>query len=243
MKNAKNTSSSKSTYNSNNILVISITVLVTALVVSGAMYGCQKSKEKKLQKQIQILQNEINTLNDSPEISKNLSSSEAQALIEERANEVIQSIKDKNMQKFAEFVHPDVGVRFSPYSFVEMEKDVKFEASQLPSLLSDATKYTWGEYDGIGGPIALTFDEYYKRFIYEKDYLGAKEIGYNKLIGGGNTTNNNFEVYPDAIIVEYYLPGIDPKFGGLDWGSLRLVFENKDGVWYVVGIINDQWTI
>jgi (p)ppGpp synthase/HD superfamily hydrolase len=29
----------------------------------------------------------------------------------------------------------------------------------------------------------------------------------------------------------------------MDWRSLRLVFEKKDDIWYIVGIIHDQWTI
>jgi UDP-N-acetyl-2-amino-2-deoxyglucuronate dehydrogenase len=30
---------------------------------------------------------------------------------------------------------------------------------------------------------------------------------------------------------------------GMDWRSLRLVFEKKNDIWYLVGIIHDQWTI
>jgi (p)ppGpp synthase/HD superfamily hydrolase len=29
----------------------------------------------------------------------------------------------------------------------------------------------------------------------------------------------------------------------MDWRSLRLVFEKKNDIWYLVGIIHDQWTI
>jgi len=43
--------------------------------------------------------------------------------------------------------------------------------------------------------------------------------------------------------VEYHFPGIDPQYGGLDWRSLRLVFQQSGGEWYLVGIIHDQWTI
>lgn len=31
--------------------------------------------------------------------------------------------------------------------------------------------------------------------------------------------------------------------GGMDWGSLRFVFEQKQGEWKLSGIISDQWTI
>jgi hypothetical protein len=29
----------------------------------------------------------------------------------------------------------------------------------------------------------------------------------------------------------------------MDWQSLRLVFEETAGNWYLVGIVHDQWTI
>jgi hypothetical protein len=29
----------------------------------------------------------------------------------------------------------------------------------------------------------------------------------------------------------------------MDWESLRLVFQEEGGVWYLVGVIHDEWTI
>jgi hypothetical protein len=29
----------------------------------------------------------------------------------------------------------------------------------------------------------------------------------------------------------------------MDWRSLRLFLEQKDGTWYLVGIVHGQWTI
>lgn len=54
---------------------------------------------------------------------------------------------------------------------------------------------------------------------------------------------NQFEVYENPIIVEYYFSGFDPEYEGIDWRSLRLVFEQYEGSWKLVGIINNQWTI
>ena len=38
--------------------------------------------------------------------------------------------------------------------------------------------------------------------------------------------DNSHDFYPNSIIVEYYLPGTDPSSGGMDWQSLRLVFQS-----------------
>jgi len=29
----------------------------------------------------------------------------------------------------------------------------------------------------------------------------------------------------------------------MDWRSLKLVFKEKDGNWYLVGVVHDEWTI
>ncbi len=118
-----------------------------------------------------------------------------------------------------------------------------FPASQVLIFLPDKKVYTWGIYDGSGLLINLTPAEYYNKFIYDVDFVNAPEISYNRIIGKGSTINNAFEVYPNTIIVEYHFSGFDPKYEGMDWRSLRLVFEEKDTVWYLIGIIHDQWTI
>jgi hypothetical protein len=59
----------------------------------------------------------------------------------------------------------------------------------------------------------------------------------------GNSIDNSQEYYPGARIVEYYFPGFDPQYAGMDWRSIRLVFMEENNIWYLVGIIHDQWTI
>jgi hypothetical protein len=43
--------------------------------------------------------------------------------------------------------------------------------------------------------------------------------------------------------VEYYFPGFEAQYEGMDWKSLRLVFEQHQGSWKLVGIIHNEWTI
>lgn len=68
-------------------------------------------------------------------------------------------------------------------------------------------------------------------------------MGYNHVFSSGNIIDNSHDFYPNSIIVEYYLPGTDPNNGGMDWQSLRLVFQSIENQWYLVGIIHSQWTI
>jgi hypothetical protein len=45
------------------------------------------------------------------------------------------------------------------------------------------------------------------------------------------------------MMIEYYFPGFDPQYGGLDWRSIRLVFVQHGMDWYLTAIIHGEWTI
>jgi hypothetical protein len=110
-------------------------------------------------------------------------------------------------------------------------------------LPADETLYRWGVFDGSGEPIEMTFLDYYARFIYDADFAWPAAVGFNEIVGAGNTINNLAEVYPQAQVVEFHLPGSDPRFGGLDWRSLRLALEQVGDTWYLVAVVHDEWTI
>lgn len=57
------------------------------------------------------------------------------------------------------------------------------------------------------------------------------------------THKNNIEhAYPNAVFVEYYVPGTK-DLSGVDWSSVGLVFEKDNDRWYLVGLVHDQWAI
>lgn len=116
---------------------------------------------------------------------------------------------------------------------------------QADELLAESVRDTprlWGRFDGTGEPIELDIEEYFTRFVYDADFYNAAQIGYDMDLGSGNTINNAREFYPQARIVEYHFPGFDKNLGGLDWRSLRLVFEQHESRWFLVGLIHDLWT-
>ena len=167
----------------------------------------------------------------------------ARELIEEITEELIQAIKNRDGEKIAEFVHPVKGVRFTPYTYVSLERDLVFSREAMKNFFADTDLYLWGYYDGIGSEIRLKPAEYYEEFIYSADFINAPEVGYNEVLSSGNMLENQFDVYDNPIIVEYYFPGFNPEYDGMDWRSLRLVFEEYEGNWKLTGIIHNQWTI
>jgi len=147
------------------------------------------------------------------------------------------------MEKLAQMVHPEKGVLFSPYSHIELEKHKVFTKDQLKNLMESEEVYIWGEYDGSGDPIKLTFAQYFDKFVYDHDFANAEKVAYNEIQQSGNTVVNISDVYPEGKFMDYYFPGFTPEYDGMDWASLRLVFEEYDGQWYLVCIAHGQWTI
>lgn len=173
-----------------------------------------------------------------------LSSKEAERVIAGRARQVILALKAGNMAKFSTFVHPQKGVRFSPYASVLPDEDRVLKRNQLSQFWASSRRYLWGSYDGSGDPIRLTFRKYHRRFVFDHDYSRAKDVAYNpENMSHGNTPNTIREHYPESIAVEYHFSGFDEKVSGHDWVSLWLVFEKRGSEWFVVGIVHDQWTI
>lgn len=168
---------------------------------------------------------------------------DAKKIIEKSAKELIYAISIKDAEKITDFIHPTKGVRFTPYTYVSVESDVVFHKEEMKNFFKDQNVYQWGHYDGTGDPISLTPGEYYEKFIYSADFIHAEKVGYNEVLSFGNALENQFEVYENPIVVEYYFSGFNPDYEGMDWQSLRLVFEQYESDWKLVGIVHNQWTI
>lgn len=170
-------------------------------------------------------------------------SGEIKAEVKAKSLIAIKAIKEKDMEKLASLVHPVKGLLFSPYSHIYLGEDKVFMKEQLEGLLESNEVYNWGAYDGSGDPIELTFAQYYEKFIYNQDFANAEKVAYNEEQHMGNTIVNISEVYPDGKFIEYYFSGFNPDYEGMDWESLRLVFEKYDEQWYLVCIAHGEWTI
>ena len=153
----------------------------------------------------------------------------------------IQAIKNQDFLTLATMVG-SVGLRFSPYGYIR-DGDQTFTAEQVRTIQAVSRIFHWGVYDGSGEPIDLSFPAYYEKFIYDVDFAQPQAIGFNTTIGTGNTINNLTEFYPGADFVEYHFYGFDPQYGGMDWRSLRLVFQPSADGYKLVGIVHDQWTV
>ena len=161
--------------------------------------------------------------------------------VESTAEVILQSLKEQDFESVALYAHPEKGIRFTPYTYVNPDTDVVIPAEDVSGLGTSSELITWGTQEGSGFPITQTFMEYFGRYVWHHDYTQAPEVLWNTPFDRGTIIDNAAVVYPDAEIVEYHFPSFDPEYGGMDWSSLRLVLEEDDGEWFLVGIIHDEW--
>jgi len=155
---------------------------------------------------------------------------------------IVDALARGDVSQLGEWVHPEQGVRFSPYAYVDPKHDQILTAAEMKSAWIDDRFRVWGSYDGTGDPIELTFRDYVDRFVYDADFSAAEQFAVGKRLGGhGGTIDNTEQVYPRATTVEFHLPGTE-RNAGMDWRSLRLVLEQEGGDWWLVGIVHDEWT-
>lgn len=159
------------------------------------------------------------------------------------AEEINQHLAHRNWSELAGTVHPQKGVLFSPYGFVDTESAVVFDHAEVRRAGADSTERIWGTFDGTGDPIRMTFNEYYERFVYDADYAALDCGAPNERLAHGNTLNNIDEVFSeDSVFIECHDSGSD-QYGGMDWRSLRIVLEPTGRRWVLVGLVHDEWTI
>lgn len=164
----------------------------------------------------------------------------AKTIITPRAREVLLALKNRDMRRLSDFVHPTRGVRFSTYAWVGRE-DKWLSRRQVRNLAVRDPRSVWFTADEAGTRMRMTAREYLSRYVYEHDYLNASRVSYNTQHKRSNTIPNVLDFYPRAIVVEYYEPDRDPNERG--WDTLWLVFEKLGSLWYLVGVVKDTPTI
>ena len=167
---------------------------------------------------------------------------ESTSLLDE-ACDAVEYMKAGDYASLSNMIHPVKGVRFVPYSTVNLSANLCFTASDIAALESNKAKYVWGITDGEGAPINLTMLEYFNSYVFNADYTKAPMIGVNNILKYGNSLENVEEVFPEAEFVDFHYPELDQKNEGYDWCTLRLVFETYNSQRKIIAIIHCQWTI
>lgn len=163
------------------------------------------------------------------------------AKLVERSKKISSLLKTKNFKQLEKYAHPILGINFYPYpNFDLVNPPVNFSKKDLQNIDS-GKKYFWGKFDGTGENIEMNFQDYYERFLYDKDFENANEINLNKDIKRGNLINTLRHKYQEEDIVEIYLPGSE-EYSWMDWKSLYFVYERFGNLYFLVAIAHNEWT-
>ncbi len=222
-------------------------LFITIIAISFFIIGCKDRSEKKVESST------TNSIQSTDRVSDSLQkviqdsilfSLRKDSILSAATKNVLATLKNKNYSAFANHIHPEEGIRFSPYGYIDTNRHIKFSRSAFIDLVSKTDQsLIWGEFDGTGDPIKMTLNNYMQRFVYDVDFIKPENFKVNDFIGLGNSLNNLSSVYKDCDFTESHFSGFDEKYGGMDWRSLRLVFKERNKRFYLVGVVHDEWTI
>lgn len=163
------------------------------------------------------------------------------AELTEFAFSILGLIKDGDYSELSKTVHPEFGVVFSPCATVTLTTNKRFSAEQIAGFGSDSGIYIWGVRSSSGEPIEMTAADYFSRYVYDRDYCAASVIGVDHIVRSGNALENLTNVFGDLRFVDFHVPGGDGA-DGLSWSSLRLGFEEFEGMLWLSVVVHSEWT-
>lgn len=226
-----------------NFLVL---LILCSVIIAGCKNGCGKKQGGQPDDEDTTGMNwgELpDSLRMRPQADSSQHVQSKDSVLTSLTKEVLTIFRDKEYSKLDSLIHPEEGVRFSPYASISPD-DKKFSRDAFNKLVTTNKnkKINWGTYDGSGDPIYLTPAEYFKKFVYDANFVHPEKYDINNFIKTGNSVNNLKNRYEGSDFTESYFSG-SKKYGGMDWKSVRLVFKQINGKYYLVGIVHDQWTI
>ena len=168
------------------------------------------------------------------------------------AQQILLALKNQDGPALAKFVHPSEGIRFTPYAWDDLAKNIVLKPKEVAGVFKAKGKKLWGNFDS-GDPIQMTPAKYIRRFVWNTDYTAVKEKKWEPLKGhleqayhylDPSAVETILQTYPDAQVVTYSYPGITgPQGGAMDWSWLTLIFRAQESEWFLVGIVHREWTI
>lgn len=161
-----------------------------------------------------------------------LSDAELEDLFIEKTNILLKTLKFQNFRVLQDMIHPILGVKLSPYSYI-LEQDKIIHAHELLTYYNNDVIYNWG-YKGNMEIINLTFPDYYDTYIYNQDFANYDNLYFNKLSIPLQTLDNTRKFYQNSIIMEVQINYQENN----NYDILRLIFETYKNKWYLIGIVN-----
>lgn len=155
---------------------------------------------------------------------------------------IISALKEENIDNIAKVTSKE-WIRFSPYSYIDIDRHITLKKEELKQAFDSDIQYVRWSQDGTGDPMLMTFKNYFKRYVYDIDFQQMAEKYYDQNFQRGNTINNVEDVYTGVSTIEFFVPGINPEYAGMDRKGLTLVLQQENNEWKLRAIIHNEWTI
>ncbi|MDF3076577.1 MAG: hypothetical protein K0S09_466 [Sphingobacteriaceae bacterium] len=216
---------------------------VLLFLLSATLVSCSSGTKKEVQQDDTVVHDSQKILPPVSTPPKQQAPVNRDSLLLSLSRRVLTSLSENDYATFATHIHPKLGIRFSPYAHVDTATNILLSRERFLALAESGDKLTWGSYDGSGQPISLSVADYFKKFVYNADFLHPEKFSVNHIAQQGNVASNLEQVYQRCDFTESYFSGFDKKYNGMDWCVLRLVFKEYAGKQYLVGVVHAQWTI
>lgn len=158
------------------------------------------------------------------------------------SRDILTLMENESFDELSNFAHPIKWVRFSPYTYIDVDHSMVLYPDDFQGDLNSGT-FLRGYTDWWGFEIIETKYDYFKNRVYSTWFLFADQTFIDQKISRWNNLNNLDDVFPNTHQIEYYFDWFDPQYEWIDWQSLTLVFEEYNGYYYLVWVIHGCWTI
>lgn len=154
----------------------------------------------------------------------------------------ITALKTKNIEQLQKTISSD-WVRFSPYSYIDTDRNIILQNNEILAAFNSDVDYVRWNADWSWLPILMTFKNYINRYVYDVDFQKLAERNYDKIVQRWNTINNIEDIYTWLSTIEFFVPGINPEYEGMDRRSLTFVLKQENNERKIKAIVHSEWTI
>jgi hypothetical protein len=203
-----------------------------------SFFACQNKETKSTTSSVKTETSTVMTDAQKAIEAAKLATIKDSTLLFESKN-IVGLIAKKNYVDLAETFHSN-GVRFSMYGYVDTTLDLVLKSTDFAQNITK--KRTWGNAYGDETPIVKNTSDYFKRHVYDADFLSVMKPTCNAFTPSGSTIINTTEIYKGCDYVEFHKAGTNPKYDGMDWKTLQLVFKKENVRYKLVGLVHNEWT-
>lgn len=150
------------------------------------------------------------------------------------ANKIISAIIDKDFITLSKYVDKEEGLIISLFPVIAVNNVTVFSTREVEDFSNTKKEYKWGIEEGSGETFISTPQKFFQLFM-DVPLSRISKVGLNKMITDPGYTENQWVIFPDSIVIEYYIDP-SPDYSGMDWLSVRLILKSRGDSYSLVGL-------